>query len=215
MNRRQFIRIGSAATSLAAAMPSTVLMGDATRVEIVHATAVPASVHVLGQSPSGQTSRLIKGLSDEVFVRLIGAFRRRRPRDVVRLVSGSRPGDAYADGTLQWQWNTSYKVPLSFTNDAPPYFPIDHFWWATDRWIGGSVCCPRPPVYGFWQPVDDHADPFAIFDALRVAGMPYVPSGLPWAAHYVDKDTGLVMRALGSLDIYTDELVCRWDVIGG
>ena len=214
MKRREFIRIGGA-TAAASAIPLAAFGGSLGERAVVEASAMPSSVHVLGPPAQHPDERLVKGLSNEVFARLVAGIRRRHPHRTLRLVGGSRPGDAFTEGVLQWQWNTSYKIPASFMNDEPPYFPIDHFWWATDRWIAGSMCCPRSPVYGDWQPVDDYADPFAIFDALRVAGMPHLPSDLPWAAHYVDEDTGLAMRALGYLDIVSDEFVCRWDVIGG
>lgn len=216
MNRRQFIRIGSA-TAAAAAVPLTSsIKGPLGEFVLVEPASVAASVHVLGPEPTTPDQRFFKGLSDDVFERLRSAFREKWSSRTMRVVVAEDMGDAVLEGVLQFQWNTSYKLHASFTSDRPPYFPIDHFRWATNRWITGSCMCPEFPVYGDWSPPSNQPVPIAeMFGKARIVGMPRLPHGLIWQAHYIDEDTGLVMRAVASYEVQMDEYLARWDVIVG
>lgn len=211
MKRREFFKLGAAA-----GLPA---VGWAT---VRHVTTerppLPDSVRVLGSEVTGPDQRLFKGLSDDVFERLRAAFRATWPHRSLRVVTAERHGEAVAEGALNTAWNTSYKLPTAFTADAPPFFPLAHFQWSTAQWIRGTVMAPNCLTYGYdgWKQPSEAVVPVEeMFGDVRVIGMPRLPDGLPWRAHYIDEDTGLVMRALYTLDIYTDEYLARWDVITG
>lgn len=212
MKRREFFRLGAAAGA-AAGLPA---VGWAT---VRHVTTerppLPASVRVLGSEVTGPDHRLFKGLSDDVFERLRGGFRARWPYRALRVVTAEQQGEAVAEGYLHTAWNTSYKLPTAFTADTPPFFPLAHFQWSTAQWIRGTAMAPNCLTYGVEQSPVGVVPVNEMFGEAQLIGMPRLPDGLPWRAHYIDEDTGLVMRAIYALDIYTDEYLVRWDVITG
>ena len=213
MNRRGFMKSGMAASTFAGLALAGKVDPVLARIMDEPPTVPRPGIHILGPEAVGADGRLMRGLSDDVFERLIQAYRRvwLPVGRTLRCVDLSRPGDHTIEGELREQWNTSWVMAAAFTTDHPPYFDLAAFRGATNRWIRGTWMCPER--YGV---VPDVPPPVAeMFGAARIIGMPILPSGLLWAAHYVDEDTGLVMRALFDYKANVDEFLMRWDVVCG
>ena len=153
-------------------------------------------VHVLGPKPTDDTQRLVRVLSDDVFDRL----RRACPR-LVRLTTAEKMGEA-VDWVGVKQANTSYTL-----NSMEVENPLDleRFRLCTDCWVVGLVISPGPG----W------ANAAELFKDARLVGLPWLPEGMVWRAHYLDETTGWAMRALAAYDLTLDQLVMRWDVLYG
>lgn len=161
-------------------------------------------VHILGPTPVSDDAILVRAMSDDVFERLRRAVRGR----TLQVVPGTRV-------VLAYQWNTSVEMGfIDIDHFHRVGFPLSWFRWATDTCPRGAACCPARPLYGADLFSVPDPDPAQVFAELRSVGMPILPSGLTWAAHYMDEDTGMVMRVVALADILVDELVVRWDVIG-
>lgn len=160
-------------------------------------------VHVFG--PMGSDTyfqRFARALSDDVFGRLLAAFKGRS----LYLADAQYVGERADNGiVLTNQWNTGYEVDSSYLSDRPPVFDLDRFRAYTDCWIGGRVLC----IGGDKTPTRE------AFKDARVTGLPVLPRGVRWAALYLDETTGVAMRAIGDLNVMLDQHVFRWDVICG
>lgn len=142
--------------------------------------------------PTRSTSRRVKALSDDVFARLVlGAAGR-----TFRLIEAD---DAVDCPDIQ-QWHTGYELDLE-----DPRVDLERFRSFTDRWYQGKQLYIGP----------EGVPPEEMFMDRLVVGRPVLPAGLLWAAHYVDEQTGLVMRAVADHSIVHEHTLCRWDVICG
>lgn len=157
-------------------------------------------VRVLGPTPEPGWPFITKQMSDSVFERLRQPFMGRS----LRLENAAYLGE----GALAWQINTSYAVYLGTT--VPNPFPYAHFLNWTNCWVTGT----RIALPGLGDaPLG--ATPRHLMAEARCVGMPILPAGLLWAAHYLDEDTGLAMRALSVYETHADLIVFRWDVFYG
>lgn len=202
MNRRAFLG-GAAASPLAlvvAAAPSNFGWPVAAPLP-----SLPASAHVLGPEPTDSTQRLVRMMSDDVFTQLVTRFRRAYPAKALRVVEGQYLGDR----GLAVMWHAAVEVDGSYAGDRPPEFPLTDFRARTASWCQGPMLC-------FGSPSPEHATPITtMFDGRTRVGMGILPAGLLWAAHYLDEDTGLAMRAVAQFQIQTDRIAARWDVLCG
>src|SRR3990167_10641871 len=136
MDRRSFLRVGSLSTVAASVIPTLVAQAQQpTALDAPlhhHVNAMPvtrnraiSSIHVLGQSLAHADQRLAKGLSDDVFMRLVSAFRAEWPARSLRVIMVDRIGEAAAEGIIRDRWATSVKMSASFATNYPPYFDLD------------------------------------------------------------------------------------------
>lgn len=178
-----------------------------------------ARVHVLAEEPSNPDQRLAKALSDDVFSRLVVAFRHQWPQRSIRIVDIQRLGEMAPEGVvLTSQWNSSFKMSSAFMSTQPPYFNYEHFRWNTDQWIRGTAISPAHALHASsaaalaasTPPVEE-----MFGGGVRVVGIPILPFGVQWRSLHVDEDTGIVMRSLAVLNFQMDEFILRWDVICG
>ena len=129
-----------------------------------------------------------------------------------------RIGEAAAEGIIRDRWATSVKMSASFATNYPPYFDLARFRIVTDHWTRG------PQIESYYH----NSDPSGfrpthiksmfgeVYGAdVAVVGMPCLPSGMVWSAHYIDEETGIVMRALCVYEAESDDYVMRWDIITG
>lgn len=229
MDRRSFLRVGSLSTVAASVIPTLVAQAQQpTALDAPlhhHVNAMPvtrnraiSSIHVLGQSLAHADQRLAKGLSDDVFARLVSAFRAEWPARSLRVVMVDRIGEAVVEGVIRDQWASSVKMRASFATDSPPYFNMERFRAVTDHW----TCGPQiEPYYHDSDPSGFQRTHIkSIFGEVYgadvvVVGMPRIPSGLVWSAHYIDEETGIVMRAICAYEWECDDYLMRWDVVTG
>jgi len=178
---------------------------------------VARTVRVLAEGPNNPEQHFFKGLSDDIFERLRSAFRTAWPHRSMRIVDRQQIGQSAEEGYLDHQWNTSYVMRTTLASDTPPFFHLAHFRDSTNGWIHGTAICPGRDAFGWETPSRGVEVPLqAMFPPeIRVVGLPWVPFGVVWRALYVDKDTGLVMRALSVIDITIDDYVLRCDLICG
>src|SRR3990167_232328 len=148
MDRRHFIRIGSFSTVATAVIPALQAHAkqDPPSAPLIHHHVNPippsqnraiSSRHVIGQSLEHADQRLVKGLSDDVFMRLVSAFRAEWPTRSLRVIMVDRIGEAAAEGIIRDRWATSVKMSASFATNYPPYFDLARFRIVTDHWTRG------------------------------------------------------------------------------
>jgi hypothetical protein len=200
MNRRNFLHAVSA-SSAAALIPAKSFGWPA-----AEPLPMPASsVHVLGMPATDAAQRLMRMLSDDVFEQLRLRFRKAYPSGGLVVTDGQYIGDR----NLTHVWHTATKVHPQYAVDRPPAFDLTDFRARTTCWIQGYRICYGSPNPQYATPVTE------IFDGTTRVGIEILPFGLLWAAHYLDEDTGLTMRACTAWDVITDEIIGRWSVLVG
>lgn len=213
-SRRGFLKAGMTASAFSAAALAGKANPALARMVTEPQTPLRPGIHVLGDEVASPDQRLARGMSDDVFERLLKAYTNAFPSRPMWVVAIGQLGEYAPEGrTLTNQWNSSFTTPSAFSTDQQPYFDLAEFRNGTNGWVAGTCIQPSRPGYG--GPPSQQVPIAEMFGERRIVGMPMLPSGLQWRAHYVDEDTGLVMRALAYLDIMTDEFICRWDVICG
>lgn len=161
--------------------------------------------HVLGPDPVDGAQRLTKALSDDVFERARAELKGRS----YRLTSGQRLGDI----DITNQWHIMIDVGDEYATDRPPEFPLEMFRRATSGWQRGNVGYRSGINLGF---ADESGTPtLEAFKDARAVGQPILPSGVVWAAHYLDEESGFTMRAVSQFQVMTALLTLRWDVLCG
>lgn len=196
MNRRSFLqRAGATAATAAAvtALPMTAFAGVPVPPPIE-----PVRVHVLGMPVVDASQRFVKMMSDDVFERTLSALRGRS----FQLTNGERVGEY----SINAMWNNSIKVDSIYACEHPDRFDIEEFRRETNGWMLGCTMCPG----GGGTPAAEAFGP-----RITQVGLPFLPVGLLWAAHYIDEGTGFAMRAVAQHEIYFDRLLARWDVLCG
>lgn len=207
-SRRRFLQsTAGAAGALAATAAGT---RPTWQEEFKASTLQSSTVRVLGPEPTTPIQKLVRSLSDDVFERLCQTFKGRS----CQLFEHQRLGIMGPRGkVLNLQAHTAIGLSSEFTSEDPPWFDISSFRLATNCWMKG------PALLINWvngrQLVDLKDNREDVFAGITFMGMPYFPTGVEWAAHYVDERTGVFMRALGCYDLNTDQVIGRWDVICG
>lgn len=164
-------------------------------------------VHVIGPELDTPFGIFIRQLSDDVFRRLIAEF------PSVRVINGRRVGHTedvvehgrVASYCLTEQWNTGTEIGGEFLNGRHLVnFDLERFRHRTSHWERGLVLC-----MGGLIPTREAFAPAA------VVGLPELPLGLAWAAHYLDERTGAAMRVVSDYEVQWDHAVVRYDVLVG
>lgn len=206
MNRRTFLHGGLAA---AAAVPFAPIVVGAFGWPTWEREPVPgATVHVLGAPAKDRYSRLVKMLSDDVFDRLCRAVGGRSYAVTQAERIGEVSAARFRSVTMTHQWNTDWRASFGHVAEQPLPFPLLAFRERTNRWM--------PGFSAFGTDQDDLRKPAReAFGSSSAVGMPFLPRGVLWQAHYLDGRTGMVMRAVGAVDIVKDDIMVRWDVLCG
>lgn len=168
----------------------------------------PSTVHVLGPVLDTRLGRLTRSLSDDVFDRLIQSLAGCSFKVTVLQRLGEALWGPRSVACLTRQGNTYWSLSGDYLCDVPPEFPLQAFRLQTDHWDEGLLI----PHENFDR---GPANTSGMFRKATIMGMPRLPDGLGWAAHYVDERTGTVMRALMDYEINTDGYTLRYDVICG
>lgn len=177
--------------------------------ELVPSESQRSTVHILGPAALRPLQKLVRRLSDDVFDRVCQVFEGR----TCQLVDVARAGAVGPWGQTFSQMHTAVQVSNMFAQDNPPPFDLKNFRFATNAWIMGQALLIGWRTGGLASASEDNRrDTFA---GITVMGIPYLPTGMEWAAHYVDEQTGVFMRVVATYDINVDEVVVRWDVICG
>lgn len=207
MNRRDFLKGSGLAT--AAVFAPAVTLGWA----IDKQPRLEPSIHVFGESPTWRGAQAVKLASDDVFARLCQDLRGQS----YRVTQGERVGAAiFTDDVrhgvfhLTEQWNHGYIIESEYIVEHPPVFDVERFRRETNRWIRGTqLAMAGDEAHVPW------VSAIEAFGGKRCVGMPFLPIGLVWAAHYLDEATGMVMRAVSQYDIVHAHVAVRWDVLCG
>lgn len=200
MNRRNFLRSSAGGVGTLAAMAVVPAYGFPAA-----PAAMPSTVHVLGAEPTDGAQRLIKAMSDDVFEQLRQRFRAAYRTKTLKVTAYQYVGD----GPIRESWHAAVRVDLCYAGERPPEFPLETFRRETACWTHGYQL-----LFGSTDPKD--ATPVTqMFDDVAAVGMPMLPQGVMWTAHYLDEDTGLFMRAVADFDIVTNDAKARWDVLVG
>ena len=222
LTRRSFLGTGSIAASL-----GVVGLAQAPKLAPIDDT-VPApppalpiasdsEVVVLGDELDSDFGKFIRQLSDDVFRRLSAEFPPVRLSIAKKLGEGEPIGsdEDVTDGwrqhrtiyrSLAQQWNTGIEIPSMFVMaHHQPHFDLERFRDQTSHWELGAALS-----IGGRVPTKE------AFANAKIVGLPELPRGLIWCAHYLDTKSGAAMRVLADhFSIVSDTITVRYDVMIG
>lgn len=211
MDRRQFL---GASAAVPLTLVPTIFPGGTARMPMAagqhqhHTPRVTGPTSYLGAEPDSQIQRVMMALSESVFARLTQACDHTLRLDDKCDKIGSVTGRGVC---LDTQMHTQANLPPGMGAEYPPDWDYEAFVANTDYWeLGQSISIPSL--------TSEKAGPPNAAELLKgktANGLMVMPRGVTWCGTYINDQTGLAMRGIGSYLLYTDGFEMRWDVLCG